>query len=90
MSAAEEMEDQRNVARAVAADAIREIERIIETGDTYGTREIVANLKEALTPGSFLHNSFVERTRLFNPCYTNWLLNATLHAPTGARSAEGR
>jgi len=59
MSAAEEMEDQRNVARAVAADAIREIERIIETGDTYGTREIVANLKEALTPGSFLHNAEV-------------------------------
>lgn len=53
---ARRLEDQRNVARVVAADAIREIERILETGDIYCTREIVANLKEALTPGSFLHN----------------------------------
>ena len=31
-------------------------------------------------------NSFVERTRLFNPCYTNWLLNPVgllPHAPCG-------
>lgn len=45
---ARRLEDQRNAARVVAADAIREIERILETGDTHGTREIVENYKEML------------------------------------------
>lgn len=45
---AAEMEDQRNTARVVAADAIRNLERILDTGDTHACREIVANLKNFL------------------------------------------
>jgi hypothetical protein len=31
-------------------------------------------------PDGQAENSFVERTRLFNPCYTNWLLNTQAQA----------
>ena len=40
--------DERNTARVVAADAIRELDRILDTGDTYASREIVQNLKDFL------------------------------------------
>lgn len=39
---------ERDVALTVGNDAIRELERILETGDTYCTREIVQNLKNFL------------------------------------------
>jgi len=44
----ETMENDRNTARVVAADAIRELDRILDTGDTYASREIVQNLKDLL------------------------------------------
>lgn len=44
----ERMERDRNTARVVAADSIRELDRILNTGDTYATREIVENLKDFL------------------------------------------
>jgi hypothetical protein len=44
--------DERNTARVVAVDAIRELERILETGDTSTSREIVQNLKEFLRSDS--------------------------------------
>lgn len=39
------LEGERNTARVVATDALRELDRILDTGDTYATREIVQNLK---------------------------------------------
>jgi hypothetical protein len=42
------MERDRNTARVVATDAIRELDRILDTGDTYASREIVQNLKDFL------------------------------------------
>jgi len=50
------LEDQRNIDRVVAEDAIRELERILETGDTYATREIVGNLRTFLA-GSLKPNA---------------------------------
>lgn len=47
-----EMEQQFNGVLVVAADAIRELERILGTGDTYATREIVDNLKAFLADHS--------------------------------------
>ena len=44
----ENMERDRNTARVVATDAIRELDRILDTGDTYAGREIVQNLKDFL------------------------------------------
>jgi hypothetical protein len=44
----ENMERDRNTARVVATDAIRELDRILDTGDTYASREIVQNLKDFL------------------------------------------
>jgi len=45
---ARRLEDERDTARVVAADAIRELERVISTGDTDHTPLIVGNLKEIL------------------------------------------
>jgi hypothetical protein len=45
--------DERNTAKVVATDAIRELDRIIDTGDTYATREIVQNLKDFLSGDTF-------------------------------------
>jgi hypothetical protein len=36
----------------------------------------VRGYQKRFKPRHSPENSFVERTRLFNPCYTNWLLNA--------------
>ena len=49
----ENMERDRNTARVVATDAIRELDRILDTGDTYASREIVQNLKDFLRGDSF-------------------------------------
>lgn len=43
--------DELATAIVVARDAIREIERILDTGDTYCTREIVESYKAALQYG---------------------------------------
>ena len=45
------VKNERDTAIVVAKDAIREIERILDTGDTYCTREMVANYKAALQYG---------------------------------------
>jgi len=49
---ARKIADERNTAMVVATDAIRELERILETGDTFATREIVDNLKSFLAGDS--------------------------------------
>ena len=36
--------------RAVAEDAVRELQRILDTGDTYGTKELIENYKSIITP----------------------------------------
>jgi len=59
---AQQMEMQRNTARVVAADAIRELDRILDTGDTYASREIVQNLKDVLN-GDSLENSQLSTPR---------------------------
>jgi hypothetical protein len=41
-------EDDLNTAQVVAVNAIRELDRILATGDTYASREIVQNLKDFL------------------------------------------
>ena len=46
-----QVKDELTTALVVANDAIREIERILATGDTYCTREMVANYKAALQYG---------------------------------------
>jgi hypothetical protein len=45
------VKEERDTAIVVANDAIREIERILDTGDTYCAREMVANCKAALQYG---------------------------------------
>ena len=40
--------DERNTARVVATDAIRELDRILDTGDTYASRQVVQNLQDFL------------------------------------------
>jgi len=53
---AEKLESERNTARVVAADAIRELDRILDTGDTYASQEIVQNLKCFLRGDSYEKN----------------------------------
>ena len=50
------LERERNAACVVATDAIRELDRILDTGDTYASREIVQNLKDFLR-GDSLENA---------------------------------
>jgi len=47
------VKEERDTAIVVAKDAIREIERILDTGDTYCAREMIANYKAALQYGLF-------------------------------------
>jgi hypothetical protein len=43
-----EHKNRNHALQAIADDAVRELERILKTGDTYGTKEIVENYKEIL------------------------------------------
>ena len=45
-----EHKNQNHALKAVCVDALRELKRIVETGDTYGTKEIIVNYKKILAP----------------------------------------
>lgn len=49
--------EQYATAQVVATDAIRELDRILDTGDTYASREIVQNLKDFLRGDSLENKS---------------------------------